>query len=148
MLWQFWQARNNYLFFFIRPGFINRTRRLRAVTDLLGFQRIPNERTDELLTRFETIRHRARQTAGFDMGIPGISFMLLRAVGVTTEQQNQLLAQFQGRLPSDEVEYLNMCSYLRRMAHVIEHSPYNIGASMNNRQSHQKQSSVAQIRAH
>ena len=68
---------------------------LRAVTDLLGFQRVPNERTDELLTRFETIRHRARQTAGFDMGIPGISFMLLRTVGVTVEQQNQLLSQFQ-----------------------------------------------------
>ena len=31
-----------------------------------------------------------------------------------------------------------MCSYLRQMAHVIEHSPYNNGASMSNRHSYQR----------
>ena len=112
---------------------------LRAVTDLLGFGRRANERTDELLTRFDTLRHRARLTAGFGIGVPGLSFMLLRAIGATAEQQNQLLAPFQGRLPQNENELLTMSSYIRRMGHVIEHHPYNIGASMSNRHTHERQ---------
>eukprot|EP00974_Lingulodinium_polyedra_P024296 2352720-Lingulodinium_polyedra.AAC.1 len=44
---------------------------LRSTFDFLNFQRRVEERTDELLTRLDALRLRARQRAGFDMAIPG-----------------------------------------------------------------------------
>eukprot|EP00974_Lingulodinium_polyedra_P014542 1407813-Lingulodinium_polyedra.AAC.1 len=44
---------------------------LRSTIDFLSFQRRAGEETDELLTRFDVLRLRARQRAGFDMAIPG-----------------------------------------------------------------------------
>eukprot|EP00974_Lingulodinium_polyedra_P129487 11210219-Lingulodinium_polyedra.AAC.1 len=44
---------------------------LRSAFDFLNFQRRAGEKTDELLTRFDALRFRARQRAGFDMAIPG-----------------------------------------------------------------------------
>ena len=52
--------------------------------------------------------------------------MLLGAIGCTVDQQTQLLAPLQGRLPTTEDEFRTMQGYIRRMAHVMEGAPGNI----------------------
>ena len=69
------------------------------------------------------------------MTIQGLFYLLLRAVGVTQEQQQQLLAPLQGRFPSTDEELTFICGYIRRMAHMIEYNPNSISAAVrgNNR---------------
>ena len=63
------------------------------------------------------------------MTVQGAFYILLKAVGVTQEQQNQLLATLQGRLPNTEDELATVCAYIRRMAHMIEHNPISVSAA-------------------
>eukprot|EP00974_Lingulodinium_polyedra_P114205 11057547-Lingulodinium_polyedra.AAC.1 len=51
---------------------------LRSTFDFLKFQRRVGEKTDELLTRFDVVRFRARQRAGFDMAIPGVFYCFVQ----------------------------------------------------------------------
>eukprot|EP00974_Lingulodinium_polyedra_P093416 9049499-Lingulodinium_polyedra.AAC.1 len=60
------------------------------------------------------------------MAIPGVFFILLRAVGVTQEQQNQLLAPLEGQFPQDEDQLTQVVGYIRRMAHLVEHNPMSV----------------------
>eukprot|EP00974_Lingulodinium_polyedra_P007283 691880-Lingulodinium_polyedra.AAC.1 len=62
------------------------------------------------------------------MAIPGVFFILFRAVGVTQEQQNQLLAPLEGQLPQNEDQLTQVVAYIRRMAHLIEHNPTSASA--------------------
>eukprot|EP00974_Lingulodinium_polyedra_P123764 11188025-Lingulodinium_polyedra.AAC.1 len=62
------------------------------------------------------------------MATPGVFFILLRAVGVTQEKQNQLLAPLEGRLPQNEGQLAQVVAYVRRMAHLIEHKPTSASA--------------------
>ena len=39
----------------------------------------------------------------------------------------QLLAPLQDRMPSTEAEFTEMVHYIRRMGHVLEHAPGNVG---------------------
>eukprot|EP00974_Lingulodinium_polyedra_P100611 9746234-Lingulodinium_polyedra.AAC.1 len=62
------------------------------------------------------------------MAVPGVFYLLLRAVGVTQGQQNQLLASLQGQLPQDEDQLDHVVAYIRRMAHLVEHNPMSASA--------------------
>ena len=65
-----------------RWGQLGEEERTQAVQQLLNFNRRQNERIDDLLTRFDIVRHRAQQTGQLAIGFEGLSFLLLRAVGV------------------------------------------------------------------
>ena len=61
--------------------------RLRAAQDLLQFQRRGNEAVDVLITRFETIRAKARTKGwGANISTESASVVLLRAIAVSAEQ--------------------------------------------------------------
>jgi hypothetical protein len=109
---------------------LNDETRLAALTNMMGFARRPNERINELLTRFETTHIRATNEASFSMNFEGMSYMLLRAIGVTDQQLIQLLAPTGGTFPSDQPQHTNLHAALRRMGHVLEHQPGNIAQSL------------------
>ena len=105
--------------------------RIRAAQDLFHFQRRGNEPVDVLVTRFETIRSRARaEGGGANLSVESNALVLLRAVGVNAEQFQRLTQPFGLRLPSTEQEFSDMVHQLRRMGHIIEHHPASITASL------------------
>ena len=105
--------------------------RIRAAQDLLQFQRKGNESVDVLITRFETIRSRARaEGGGANVSTESASLILLRAIGVSSEQFQRLTQPFGLRLPNSEAELAQLMHQLRRMGHIIEHHPSNIADSL------------------
>eukprot|EP00434_Breviolum_minutum_P044271 symbB.v1.2.039526.t1/scaffold6626.1/size16615/2 len=115
--------------------------RIRAAQDLLHFQRRGNEAVDVLITRFETIRARARtEGGGANISTESAALILLRAVGVSAEQFQRLTQPFGLRLPNNEAEFAQLTHNLRRMGHIIEHHPANIARSLHGTSSNQHQS--------
>ena len=105
--------------------------RIRAAQDLLQFQRRGNEPVDVLLTRFETVRARARtEGGGANLSHESAALVLLRAVGVSPEQFQRLTQPFGMRLPSNEQEFQQLMHSLRRMGHIVEHHPASIATSL------------------
>ena len=106
--------------------------RLKAITDMMMFHRRHRESTDELLTRFEITRHRAHDGGGFNMGIEGLTWLLLKACQVNETQLLDLLRPTNGRFPTTEVELRQLMTAIRRMGHVLEHQPDNLAAQLRN----------------
>ena len=69
------------------------------------------------------------------MSFEGYSMNLLSAIGVSDEQLLQITSRYQGRLPNAEADYQDMLRYLRRMGHILEGTPGNVGSVLRNRQS-------------
>ena len=109
--------------------------RLTSITDLFNFSRQGNERIDELITRFDLIRQRSFDLGQLTMSITGLAYILLRACEVNDSELLQLLLPLQGRFPNDEQEFQVLKTQLRRMGHIVEHSPGNIAAALRGRNS-------------
>ena len=109
-----------------RYGQLGEESRLRAIKDLMEFDRKPQERIDDLITRFEVTRQRAAEGGNLVMSVEGLTYKLLRACKVSDHQFMNLLLPTQGRLPQTDRELMNMFSALRRMGHVVERSKDNI----------------------
>jgi len=103
--------------------------RLAALTSFMSFQRRPGERINELLTRFETTQTTAELEAGFTMSFEGLSYTILRIVGVSDTQLLQLLQPFNGNFPNTQQHYTTLLASMRRMGHVLENQPGNIAQS-------------------
>ena len=108
--------------------------RLGAVGDLLSFGRESNERIDMLLTRFDTTRMRAAETGGLALSYAGLSWLLIRAVGVSDSQLIQLLQPLGGALPADEQQFTGLKDSIRRMGRIIENAPGNMSNMLRGRQ--------------
>ena len=108
--------------------------RLGAVGDLLSFGRESNERIDMLLTRFDTTRMRAAETGGLALSYAGLSWLLIRAVGVSDSQLIQLLQPLGGALPADEQQFTELKGAIRRMGRIIENAPGNMSNMLRGRQ--------------
>ena len=104
--------------------------RLVAMTEMLSFSRGPRESINEVLTRYEIVRQRARLEGQFVMSTEGCALQLLRACGVNTTQLMQLLQPFGTNLPRNEQELSQMANSMRRMGHILENSPGNIASSL------------------
>ena len=104
--------------------------RLVAMTEMLSFARGPRESINEVLTRYEIVRQRARTEGQFVMSTEGCALQLLRACGVNTTQLMQLLQPFGTNLPRNEQELSAMANAMRRMGHILENSPGNIASSL------------------
>ena len=107
--------------------------RLTSITDLFNFGRQGNERIDELITRFDLIRQRSYDLGQLTMSVTGLAYILLKACEVSDTQLIQLLAPLQGRFPNDDQEFQILKTQLRRMGHILEHSPGNIAAALRGR---------------
>jgi hypothetical protein len=113
-----------------RYGQLGEESRLRAIKDLMEFDRRPQERIDDLITRFEVTRQRAAEGGNLVMSVEGLTYKLLRACKVSDHQFMNLLLPTQGRLPQTDRELMNMFSALRRMGHVVEKSKDNIAQGL------------------
>ena len=104
--------------------------RLQAMTDLLSFGRRNGEGTNQVLTRYEIVRQRARTEGFFVMSTEGCALQLLRACGVSTNQMMQLLQPFNTNLPANEQQLNTLFDSMRRMGHILESTLGNIGATL------------------
>eukprot|EP00928_Gymnodinium_smaydae_P086384 TRINITY_DN7046_c0_g1_i1.p1 TRINITY_DN7046_c0_g1~~TRINITY_DN7046_c0_g1_i1.p1 ORF type:complete len:308 (-),score=45.25 TRINITY_DN7046_c0_g1_i1:616-1539(-) len=104
---------------------------VRAMADLYGFHRLPGERTDAVLARWEAILLRARTLAGVTLQPSQAAWLLLLALRIPAEHWVQILAPFAGMLPTDERQYEHMLAYLKRFGHLAEGGAMSIvqGAS-------------------
>ncbi|MFM7988134.1 MAG: hypothetical protein ACKPKO_53360, partial [Candidatus Fonsibacter sp.] len=101
--------------------------RLAAMTQRLAFSRRHGETINGTLARYEVVRQRAAREGHFVMSWEGCALQLLRACNVSSQQMIQFLQPFQGRLPQDEAEFAILSSHMRRIGHILEHSPNNLG---------------------
>jgi hypothetical protein len=104
--------------------------RISSLTELLSFRRRAGEMTDEFLTRFDAVHMRAVQIGQLDISPKGMSWMLLKVVGVSDSQLLHLLQPLGNQLPNTPQQYRELLQRIRRMAHVMEHRPNNIAQSL------------------
>ena len=88
--------------------------RLPRMTEMLAFARKPGKNTNALLARHEIVRQRTAGESHFVMSIEGCALQVLRAVGIHANQLTNLIHQFGGRLPNNEVEYQTLITQVRR----------------------------------
>ena len=109
-----------------RFGNLGEEVRVQAITELMSFNRKGNEPVDSLLVRFDSIRARAAEQGGAVVGVQGVAWILLRAIGISDQQLIQLLAPLNGLLPANEAELTQLKTSLRRMGHILERTPGNL----------------------
>ena len=93
---------------------------------MLAFARRSGENINALLAQYEVVRQRAANEGHFFMSTEGCALQILRAAGIQSGQLTQLLHQFGGRLPTNEVEYQQLITQVRRQGHIQEAAPGNI----------------------
>jgi len=118
-----------------RYGQLGEEARLSSITDLMNFNRVGNERVDDLITRFEIIRQRARDQGTLTMSIEGLAWILLKSCQINDTQLLNLLQPFGGRFPTTEQELRDLYGALRRMGHIMERRPNNIAQQLRSPQS-------------
>eukprot|EP00438_Fugacium_kawagutii_P025194 Skav218080 [mRNA] locus=scaffold3382:13254:23272:- [translate_table: standard] len=109
-----------------RFGNLGEEVRMQAITELMGFARRGHEPIDALLVRFDSIRARAAEQGGAVVSVQGITWILLRAIGISDHQLIQLLAPYGGLFPATEAELTQLKMSLRRMGHILERTPGNL----------------------
>ena len=93
-----------------------------SVIELLTFRRTPREPIDDCLGRFELIRKRANEHGDFQMGVGGLSWMLLHQLGIHKMHWPLLLTAHQGRFPRDEPGFEALLTQIRDQCHLLERS--------------------------
>ena len=101
-----------------------------AMTEMLAFARRSGENINSLLARYETVRQRAALEGQFVMTVAGCSLQILKACGMGPQHLFILLQPFQGRLPSTDAQFRELCTQLRRYGHIQEHAPGNIASTL------------------
>ena len=101
---------------------------LTVMNEIMTFHRNSGEKTDDLIHRFEILRVRASQQAGMQMPVNAYTWLLLKAVGINNNQLISLIEPYGGRLPTTNANYQDMLKKLRRMSHIIEGAPGNLGS--------------------
>lgn len=80
----------------------------------------PQKDTDSVINRFEIIRGRALQEAGFDMSFVRLAFLLLTILGNPKNQWQLLQAPTPEALPRDQAQYNAFCQCIRRNSHLYD----------------------------
>eukprot|EP00435_Cladocopium_sp_Y103_P035043 s3195_g9.t1 len=73
----------------------------KSIAEFLAFRRQPGETIDSLFVRFDTLRNRAQQRAGFAINMTGLTWLLLQSLGIGAESWDRLLAPLGGPLAPD-----------------------------------------------
>ena len=114
----------------MRYGQLGDESRLQAITEYQCFHKYPGERIDEFLSRFNVVRIRAEQDGGFQQSIELHSLQLMRSMNLNPQQFSTFLTPFGLRLPTTIREFEELQSHMRRIFHLTEHAPGNIGQSL------------------
>jgi len=104
----------------------------RAMAEMMGFARLPNESIDGSLARFEVLRHRAVARGGFAMGAPSLAYLLLNGLRLRSEQWERVLLPLDGQLPMTEQQFNQLLDRLRRVGRMAEgqfQPPHRQGAT-------------------
>ena len=108
--------------------------RLAAMTQLLAFSRRQGETINGGLARYEVVCRRAAREGHFVMSWAGCALQLLRARNMSSQQMIQFLQPFQGRLPQGEAAFHVVSAHMRRIGHILEHAPNNLGQLLHGNQ--------------
>ena len=92
----------------------------RSISEFLQFRRAPNESIDNVLVRYDILRHRAQQRAGFAINVTGLSWLLLQALQLSSESWDRLLSPLGGNMPNNEQEFGELTERVRRLFHLKE----------------------------
>ena len=113
-----------------RFGQLDEEARLAAMTEMLAFTRHRGETINDVLSRYELVRGRARDEGNFVMSVEGAALQLLRACGCNSAQFMTLLQPFDNHLPGTEAQFRELQERMRRIGHVMEHAPNNVAQSL------------------
>lgn len=91
-----------------------------SISDLFTFKRHSGESTDDVLSRYELMLHRAQAQGGVVMNEPVKSWMLLTTLQIPKDKWFLLLSPFQGALPTTPQQYTQLCQYIRRQGHLYD----------------------------
>eukprot|EP00434_Breviolum_minutum_P026800 symbB.v1.2.023686.t2/scaffold2188.1/size86315/1 len=97
----------------------------KSISDFLNFRRMPNESIDSVLVRFDILRNRAHQRAGFMINWTGLSWLLLQALQLNAETWDRLLAPLGGQMPADDAQLNDLMDRVRRLFHLREGRMHN-----------------------
>ena len=92
----------------------------KAVSDFLNFNRLPGESVDALLVRFDVLRNRAQMRGGLGVNPNGLSWLLLRALGLNADLVDRLLQPLNGQLPQTDLQLQQLLERIRRQGHLFE----------------------------
>ena len=92
----------------------------KSIGEFLNFKRMPNESIDSVLVRYDILRNRAQQRAGFMINITGLAWLLLQALQLNAESWDRLLAPLGGQMPADELQLNDLMERIRRLYHLRE----------------------------
>ena len=101
-----------------------------ATNEYMAFQRRSHESINEVLARYEVVRHRAAEEGNFTMDISGCCIQIFRALHIDTARVVQLLRPFGGTFPQTEEQFQAMMSQMRVEGRILENLPGNIGQSI------------------
>ena len=104
----------------------------RAMAEMMGFARLPNESIDGSLARFEVLRHRAVAHEGFAMGAPSLAYLLLNGLRLRPQQWERVLMPLDGQLPMTDQQFGQLLDRLRRVGRMAEgqyRPPHRQGAT-------------------
>ena len=107
--------------------------RISSLSELFEFRAHAGEKIDMLLDRFDTVRARAAEQGRLTVSWEGLSWILVKAVGISDNQLVQILQPYQGVLPSNQGQFDQLRLSLRRMGHILENYPGNLAQSVRNR---------------
>ena len=99
---------------------------LRAIAEVYGFVRRNGECCDDVVSRFEIVCQRAADHAGVMITQQQAAWMLMLALRIPTEQWIHILTPFQGRLPTNDAEFVRFLNYVKRHGHLAEAGPMSI----------------------
>ena len=122
----------------MRFGQLDEETRMAAMNEFMAFARRRHENINEVLSRFELVRDRARLEGNFVMSVEGCALQLLRALNISHTQLSTLLQPFGMRFPGTEQELQQLYAQLRRQGHITEGLQNNLASTFNNphRQAH------------
>jgi len=101
--------------------------RISAMTDMLNFNRRPNESIVSMFARYDLVRNRAAQEGGFGMTIEGCALQIFKVTNTSTEHMVEYLRPFGGIMPRTEADFRALLQNMRRSLRIRENAPGNIG---------------------
>ena len=122
------QSGLDYLFTTLRNrfGMLPQETAIQGISEFLMFARNRNESTDQTISRFEIMRHRAFNNGGLTVSETGCAWMLMMILHIPIDKWPILLTPFEGALPSTRAQYGQFLLYLRRNGHLYDKSASSI----------------------
>jgi hypothetical protein len=103
-----------------RYGNLTEEDTMRCISEMLSFRRLKEETIDEMLSRFEVLRHKSIHGGGMNIGPSGFAWLLLKGMQMPPERWVQLLHLYGGNLPADEGQFLALMEQIRRQGHLYQ----------------------------